>query len=276
MDITDRSNIGYTFWIAPRLRSSRDYNQLVSRIEREGYKLSQPEVFIIVDDTSRMAINPSDVQEISTDMFLNNDMAIYSILRIMGRKPVIMLAGNNEVAHSLISKRALAVAITRQMGDTRCTIISEPLYVVNTMDNYDWESLIGSNAGTNPSDKLNENSLSALRGIQFSRGQPITTLYNLTSYLLSCLNWEDPSLIVAGAAHISEVSHSQLETILSQGGSCKGENTWGIHGYMILRVDKMHGYNLNIQGLPYLLSSLGGRGFKLYSILLGRYPEQNI
>jgi len=261
MDITHRSNNGYTFWISQVLNTSSEYDQFVAKIEREEYRLSQSGTFIIVDERSRDSLSPSDVQEIHVGMIHRSDSAIRSIITSMGCRPILLIVGDDR-SYLLSTKRALAVLITRLMGDTKCTIISEPLHIVDTLSGYNWQ------ADLRDSDRLSEKTISTMRGIQFSKGEPITTLYRLTSYLYSCLNWEDPSLIVAGVAHISETTPTQLEDIIAQGSSCKGEDTWSIHGYMLLRVDKMHGYNLDTRGLPSILSSLGGKGYKLYSILL--------
>lgn len=267
MDITDRSNIGYTFWISPVLKDSSEYNQLLHLLDSQGYKASAPNTFILLDRRSQGAVDSSDVQEIHTNMIISSDSAIGSIILTMGRKPVLMIVGDDQIGVTDGIKKFLAILITRLMQDTRCTIISENLSVIDTMNGYEWQKDLISQGDR----RLDISTLSTLRGVQFSRGQPIRNLYRLTSYLLSCLNWEDTSLVAAGAAVISEITGSSLEEILAQGDSCKGVYSWNIHGYMLIRVDRMHGYNFSTPNLDVLLSSLGKKAFLLHSILLKKH-----
>lgn len=268
MGDTTKSNIGYTFWLVSNLCNSTEFNLLVEKMHKEQYRIDEYDTFIITDETSRGAIDESDVIEIPSSMIRDEDSAIYSIVNSMKTRRVLLITSDDKSeVSSLAMKKALAVIITHQFGDTRCTIISEPLSVVNTMDDTQWEKYIGSsNQGVEK--RLSNESLSVLRGIQFSRGESIITLYRLTSYLLSCLNWEDSSLVAVGIAHINEVTHSQLEDILSQKSPCKGEYTWNMHGYIHLRIDRLEGYNFTTPRLSSILSSLGKRSFKLYSLLL--------
>lgn len=145
MDITTRANIGYTFWLVSNIYSSADYNLLIERIYKEQYRIDEYDTFIITDETSRGAVDESNVLEIPSSMIRDEDSAIYSILSTMRMRHILMIVSDDKSdISSLAIKKALAVIITRQLGDTRCTIITEPVSIVNTMNDHQWERYIGS------------------------------------------------------------------------------------------------------------------------------------
>lgn len=247
----NRPNIGYTFWLSS-MKTREEYDLLIERVQREEYKLSESTVFIICDERSSSLFESHELIMINTQMIQRRDNAIASIIQSLSNRHLICIQGDD---HSLEMKQSLAILITRQMREIRCTIISENISLID-MKKRD--------------ERLSSRCLSILRAVQYSKGEPITTLYRLTNYLLSSLNWNDESLAIAGVSHISEMSSSQCERILQQSSSVKGENTWDIHGYMLIRVDRLYGYDFLSRNLFSILSSLGKRGFKLFSLLLER------
>lgn len=234
MDLTKRSNIGYTFWMPGVIH---DYAHLIETLHREEYRIDEPDTYVIVDERSTDALSSTDVQEIDASMIRGRDYAIASILRVI-RRPVLMVMGDQSES----IKITLACFITSLMGEKRCTIITESCSIVNTCsDDLQW---IPSGV------ELTEEDILILRGIQYSRGHPITSLYRLTSYLISSLRWTDRRILGATATHIHDINPHLIT---------KGEYTDQYRGYLHLYVERVlpkdHS-DVNLSGGIYKIHSL--------------------
>lgn len=196
------SDIGYVFYLLNTYENIHNIDT------------TDKHTFIIVNSN----YDRDDCIHIPSAMIKNRDQALTSILLNMNMYPILKV-------DNALDQECIPILITQLLGEKYATIIHMPMKIVNTL-----------------SREFKHKNILKLRSIQYNMGDTINSVYKITKYMLSNVDWEDESLVW-----------------LQIGNTNK---------YRIINVNRMYGYNFDRESLEETLSILGRRMHTSYDILI--------
>lgn len=246
MDNTKRSDVGITFWLVSEIQDKEEYTRLIHRMSQEGYAISSGDVFLICDERSKNNIPKENISRIPLGLILTEDSAIGSIISSIGGH-ILMIEGSGEAYHPYV-KRMLSVLVSRLMGSSFCTMINGDIDV-HVID------VISTSVPEEIRKRMSPELIKAMKGIQYNGGNPILTLYRLSSYIISHFNWL--KLTIASCSRLKDLMPGSSPSRIDESES-----------YLLLNVRNMNGYNFDTEDLFSILDKMGKRSQRLSSILI--------
>jgi len=228
MYATQRRDIGYTFWLCNDVYS---LNDLKSYIRDQEYSLDSAKTFIVIPDSLSISIPWDQIIRIPHTIIDNKDQSLESVIRTMSYRPIITITGRSCVDDLLI--------ITRIMGESFCTIIEGFPSILNTMNH----RIVGKSVWIKDGDffipsSIHVNDISIFKAIQYNHGNKIDNLRKVTSYLQSCLDWNDTTLAMAGIINVDQYIPDKMRNIIFN-NKCHCIESWNFKSYRLICVDNI-------------------------------------